>query len=108
MADFAGDELESAPRTLVIEQDAGAGEQIVALAVIDGDVVTVDLGHAVRAARMKRRRLALRRLAGAAEHLAAASLIESGVRTDLPEGVQQPRHTQCSEFRRQHWLLPAR
>ena len=39
VGDFAGDELEPAPRRFVVEQDAGDGEQPVALAVVDGDVV---------------------------------------------------------------------
>ena len=57
-----GHELATAARALVVEEDARAGEQAVALAVVDRDVVAVDLRDAVRAAGMKRRRLALRRL----------------------------------------------
>ena len=38
-AHLARDELEAAPRRLVVEQDARAREQPVALAVVDGDVV---------------------------------------------------------------------
>ena len=43
---------------LVVEEDPRAGEHVVALAVVDRDVVAVDLGHAVGAARVERRRLA--------------------------------------------------
>ena len=61
VGDLARDELAAAARALVVEEDARAREQAVALAVVDGDVVAVDLGDAVRAARVERRRLALRR-----------------------------------------------
>jgi hypothetical protein len=50
VADLARDELAAAARRLVIEEDARAGEEPVALAVVDGDEVPVDLGDAVRAA----------------------------------------------------------
>src|SRR5262245_28780766 len=56
VGDLARDELEAAPGALVIEQDARAREQAVALPVVDGDAVTIDLGHAVRAARVERGR----------------------------------------------------
>ena len=49
--DLAGDELRSAARRLVVEQDAGAGVHAVGLAVVDRHVVAVDLGHAVGRAR---------------------------------------------------------
>ena len=47
---------------LVVEQDAGAGVEPVALPVVDGDVVTEDLGAAIRRAGMKSGQLVLRRL----------------------------------------------
>ena len=48
----------SRPRrgALVVEQDAATAEHVVALAVVDRDPVAVDLGHAVGAARVERRR----------------------------------------------------
>ena len=72
------DELQAAARRLVVEQDAGDGVQAVALAVVDGDPVAVHLRHAVRAARVERRRLALRHLADLAEHLATTTPGRSG------------------------------
>src|SRR5262245_1466708 len=104
--DLARHELEAAPRALVIEEDARAREQAVALAVIDGDVVTVDLGHAVRAARIERRRLRLRALADLAEHLARARLVEACLRGGEPERLEDPRHADGVELRREHRLLP--
>ena len=47
------DELAPAPRRLVVEQDAGHAEQVVALAVVDRDPVPVDLGDPVGAARIE-------------------------------------------------------
>src|SRR5262249_9195556 len=74
---FPGHELATAARALVIEEDPRAGEQAIALTVVDRDVVAVDLRDPVRAAGMKRRRLALRRLRRLPEHLARAGLIEA-------------------------------
>ncbi len=48
VGDLAGHELEAASGALVVEQDARAGVQVVALAVVDRDPVPVDLRHAVR------------------------------------------------------------
>ena len=76
VGDLAGHELLAAARALVVEEDAGDGEQAVALAVVDGDVVAVGLGHAVGAARVEGRDLGLRHLADLAEHLAAGGLVE--------------------------------
>src|SRR5207302_1679419 len=59
LRDLPGDERFAAPWGLVVEQDAVGGEQAVRLAVVDRDPVGEQLGDAVRAARMKWRRLAL-------------------------------------------------
>ena len=69
VGDLAGHELEPAARALVVEEDAAAGVQPVALAVVDDDVVPEHLGAAVRRPRVERRALGLRRLADLAEHL---------------------------------------
>lgn len=44
----------------MVEQDARAGEQSVALSAIDRDPVAVEFDHAVRASRIERRPLMLR------------------------------------------------
>src|SRR5262249_57175205 len=77
VGDLAGHELATAARALVVEEDPRARVEAVALAVVDGDMVAVHLGHAVRAPRVKRGGLALRRLAHLAEHLARARLVET-------------------------------
>ncbi len=53
---LARDELLPAPLALVVEQDAAAAVHVVAFAVVHRDPVAVDLRHAVRAARVERRR----------------------------------------------------
>ncbi len=77
--DLARDEGLAAQRRLVVEQDAVAGVHAVRLAVVDGDPVGVELGHRVRAARVERRRLALRGLLHEAVELAGAGLVEAAV-----------------------------
>ena len=70
VADLAGDKLQTAARRLVVEKNARARKQSVALAVIDREPVAVQLGYSVRTARIKLRLLVLNRLADHAEHFA--------------------------------------
>ncbi len=111
VGDLAGDELEAASRTLVVEQDAAAGEQAVALAVVDDDVVTEDLGAAVGRARMERRALGLRGLADLAEHLAAAGLVEADRvvlgTTDHADRLEHAQHARAGDVGRQLGLVEA-
>jgi hypothetical protein len=75
--DLAGDEGLAAARALVVEEDSVAGEEAVALAVVDGDPVGVELGDAVGAARVEGGRLALRSLDHLAEELGGGGLVEA-------------------------------
>ena len=84
------------------------GAQVVALAVVDGDPVAVDLGHAVGAAGIERRRLALGHFLHLAEHLRRAGLIEAGLGVDEPDGVEQPRHPHGGGLPREDGLVPRR
>ena len=106
--DLPGDELASAPWARVVEEDPGRREEPVALPVVDGDVVRVDLGDAVGATRVEGRRLALRRLADPAEHLARARLIDARLRRDEAHGLQQSGHTDGVELGGEHRLRPRR
>ena len=92
LTDPAGDERRSAPRRLVVEEDPRAGVETEALAVVDGDEVSVDLGDPVGASRVERGLLALRHLAGAAEHLRGGGLVVASLRADLADPLQQPCH----------------
>src|SRR5262249_28602415 len=104
--DLAGDELQAAARRFVVEENARAGEQAVTFAIVQGDVVAVDLGDAVGAARVKRGGLALGRLEDLAEHLAGAGLVETGAGTDLAEGVEEPGDGEGGVFGGEDGLVP--
>ena len=92
VGDLARHELDAAPRRLVIEQDAVARVHAERLAVVERDVVAVDLGHAVWRARVEGRRLGLRHLVHLAEHLGGGRLIEARVRLHATDRLEQPRH----------------
>ena len=81
--------------------------ELVALAVVDGDPVAVDLGHAVGAARVERRRLALGDLLHLAEHLRRAGLVEADLGVDEADGVEQAGDAHGRRLARQHRLAEA-
>ena len=101
----------AAARTLVVEQDARAGVQAVALAVVDGDVVAEHLGAPVRRARMERRHLGLRGLAHLAEHLRRRRLVEADRvvlrAADHADRLEHPQHAEPGDVRRQLGLAEA-
>ena len=74
--DFPGDEGLAPPGRLVVEEDAVAGVHAVALAVVDGQPVGVDLGAAVGRPGPKRGPLGLGDLLDLAEHLAGGRLVD--------------------------------
>jgi hypothetical protein len=75
--DLARDEGLAAQRALVVEQNAVGRVRAVRLAVVDRDPVRVQLGRGVRAARVERCGLALRRLARPAVQLRGRGLVEA-------------------------------
>src|SRR5207247_3652469 len=105
VCDLAGHELHAASRALVVEADPGRGVHAVALAIVDRDPVRVELGHAVGAAGMERRRLPLRDLGHLAEELARAGLVEADVGVDVPDGVEQARDADTGDLRRVDGLV---
>ena len=108
VGDLAGDELQAAARRLVVEEDPRAGEEVVGLAVVDRDVVAVDLGHAVGAARVEGRALVLRRLAHLAEHLAGGRLVEADPGSTCADRLEHAGDAQRGELGGQHRLVPRR
>jgi hypothetical protein len=90
----------------MVEQDARAGKESVALAVVDGNVVAIHLCDTVGAARVKRGALGLRRLPHLAEHLARGGLVEADPGIDEADGVEQARHAERGELRGEHGLGP--
>src|SRR5262245_39442176 len=87
VTNLALDEFDPASRTTVIEENPRRRMHPIALAVVDRDPVTVDLGDAIGRAWVERRALALRHLDHLAEHLAARRLVEADVGIDDPNGV---------------------
>ncbi len=87
---LAGHERPAAARRFVVEQDAVAGVEAVRVAVLDGHPVGEHLGDGVRAARAERRRLGLRRLGDAAEHLGRAGLVEADRPVGGPDRLEHP------------------
>jgi hypothetical protein len=105
---FPRDEFQTAARRLVIEQNSRSGKQVVALAIVDGDVVREDLGDAVRASGIKRRELGLRNFANLAEHLARRCLVQPDFRIHLTDGFEHACHALRIELPREHRLIPGR
>ena len=98
VGDLAGDELQAPALALVVEQDAGGDEHPVALPVVAGDPVGVELGHAVRAARVEQRVLVVARagpvVVEAAEHLRRRGLVEPRLLLHAgdPDRLEQVEH----------------
>ena len=89
--DLARDEGLAAAGRLVVEEDAVAGMEVVALAVVDGQPVGVDLRAPVGRTRPERRALGLRHLLHLAEHLrgrglVVADLLDAGPPRGSPRG----------------------
>ena len=97
-----------AARALVVEEDPRAGEEAVALAVVDGDEVPVGLRDAVRAARVERR--ALRSAAPRAPCRTSRSTTpgRSGPRGSLAHRLEHARDADAGELGGQRRLDPGR
>lgn len=106
VGNLARDELDAAQRRFVVEQDAAGGVQAEALAIVDGDPVAIELGHAVGAARVERRVLVLALGLDQAEHLAGGSLVEARFRAELADRLEQVGHAQAVDDAGGHRLVP--
>ena len=104
--DLAGHEFETPPRRFVIEEDAGRRKEIVALAVVHGDVVREHLRDAIRAPRVERRHLALRSLPNLSIHLAGRRLIEADRGVDASQRLEHAGHALRVVLPGQHRLVP--
>src|SRR6185369_10962350 len=83
--DFARHELEPASRTLVIKQDASDAIHSVGFAIVPRQIESGHFADAVRAARMKRGILVLRRVLYLTEHFTRSRKVEAAFRPQLPE-----------------------
>ena len=82
----------------MVEQDAAGAKNVVALAVVHGHPVGVELGHAVGAARVKRRGFFLRNGLHFAKHFRGAGLVEADFRVHQANGFEQVQCTQASDL----------
>jgi len=80
----------------VVEEDAVAGVDAIGLAVVHRDPVGVELGHGIRASRVKRGRLFLGDFLHKAEEFAGARLVEAGFLFEPEEadGLQKAEGSQ--------------
>ncbi len=104
--DLARHELQPAARDLVIEQDSRRRVQVIRLAVVDRDEVSVGLGNAVGRARVERRRLGLRDLEHLAEHLARGGLVEARLGAHFAHRLEHARDADAGELGGQRRLDP--
>ena len=82
--------------------------QSIALAVVHGDPVPVDLRHSIRTARVKGRVLGLGNLSDPAEHFRRARLIEANIRIGQSDRVEYAGHAEGSDLAGEHGLAPRR
>ncbi len=83
----------------MIEQNAAAAKDLIRLAVIDGHPVCIQLGHTVRAARIKRRIFHLRHRLHLAEHFRSRGLIKTYARVHDAYRFEHIDRTDAGDFR---------
>ncbi len=89
----------------MVEQDAARSEDAVALAVVDRHPVRIELGDAVGAARIEGRRLRLRDGLHLAEHLRGGGLVETDLRVDDADRLQEVHRAPARDVERGQRLL---
>ena len=92
--------------TLMVEEDAAAGEHVVTLTVVDRDPVTIDLRDAVGASWIEGGTLPLRNLHDLPKHFAAAGLVETDRGIDQTHRIEHTGHAEGSRFTSEDWLVP--
>jgi len=96
--DLACDEGLATARRFVVEQDAAGTEDVVTFAVVHRDPVRVELGHAIRAARVERRLFDLRDGLYLAEHFRGRRLVEADLRIDQADRFQQVERAHAGDL----------
>ena len=90
----------------MVEHDAVARVDAVTLPVVDGDVVGVDLGHAVGASGSEAGGFGLGSLGRVAEHFRTGGLVETNARVHQLDGLQHPGDPQARDVARVDGLGP--
>jgi hypothetical protein len=86
--DLSRDEFASAQRRFMVEQDATAGKDAVRFAIIYRNPVAEQLGDRIRAARIERRFLILRRGTDATVELRSRRLIELDLFVEMADCLE--------------------
>src|SRR5215813_8967336 len=94
---LAGHKRLTTPGTFVIEQDAVAGMEAIAFAVIYRGPVGKNLGYTIRTARPERRLFRLRDLLRFAVHLAARGLVKTGADSCFANGFQNANRSDAGD-----------
>ena len=89
----------------MVEQDTAAAEDAIAFTVVNRHPVRIELGHAVRAARVKRRVFHLRHGLYLAKHLGRAGLVKADFWVDDANGFQKVHRAQTGNFSRGNGLI---
>src|SRR3954469_1869593 len=89
MRDLACYKLEAPAGALMVEQHAVATKHVMRFTIIEGQIITRYLADSVRAAWMKRSRLALGHLTNFAEHFARTRKVKTAVRLHLMKRREQ-------------------
>ena len=92
----------------MIEENPRNSKEVVALPVVDGDVMGENLRHTIRAAWVEGRFLILRRFPNLAEHLTRGSLVNADGFVDLANRLQYPGDALRVELAREQRLVPRR
>ena len=100
VGDLARDKLTAAQRALVVEQNAAAAKNVVALAVVHRHPVGIQLGHTIGAARVERGRFLLRNRLHLAKHLRGGRLVEANLAVHQANGFQQIQRTHTGDLGR--------
>ena len=104
VGDLASDEFEASSWAFMIEEDSGTRVHVVALAIIHGDPMPVELGDAVRTAWVERRGLVLRNFNDLAKHFGRTGLVEADVVIGQTDRVEQSSDAECGGFAGQDGL----
>ncbi len=99
VGDLAGHKLATSQRAFVVEQDAARAKDVVALSVVDGHPVRIELGHAIRAAGVERCAFDLWDRLHFAKHLRRAGLVEADLGVDQSDGFEQVKAANAGDLR---------
>ena len=103
---LARHKFKAAARAFVVEQDARGGKHIERFAVVYGDPMAVDFGHAIGRARVKWSAFFLRHFYNFSKHFARGSLVKLDLRIDKADSFQQAGNAQAGYFTGKQRLIP--